>query len=59
MIQRVAWSVAFTIVVNGIQVDFMELPEPSRIEILMALISGKTNGIFSSEEYLEYEKAVS
>lgn len=40
------WSVAFTITVDGIQVDFMELPEQSRIEILRALLAGKTEGEF-------------
>lgn len=40
------WSVAFTITVDGIQVDFMELPEQSCIEILRALLAGKTEGEF-------------
>lgn len=40
------WSVAFTITADGIQVDFMELPEQSRIEILRALLAGKTEGEF-------------
>lgn len=53
------WIAAFTIVVNGIQVDFMELPEQSRLEILKALVAGKTNGTLDMREYLEYGKAVS
>lgn len=40
------WSAAFTIVADGIQIDFMELPEQSRIEILRALLAGKTEGEF-------------
>ena len=51
------WSVAFTIVVNGIQVDFMELPEQSRLEILKALIAGKTEGVLYSTEIARQKTA--
>ena len=44
------WCAAFTIVVDDIQVDFMELPEQRRLEILKALITGKTEGRLSEQE---------
>lgn len=53
------WTVAFTIVVDGIQVDFTELPEQKRIQILRQLFAGETNGILEDKEHLKYEKAVS
>ena len=53
------WTAAFTIVVDGIQVDFTELPEQRRIQILRRLFMGETNGTFENLEQLEYEKAVS
>lgn len=52
------WSVAFTITVDGVQVDFMELPEQSRIEILMALMVGKTEGVFP-DTHVAYQKNAS
>lgn len=54
-----AWSIAFTIVVNGLQVDFMELPEQHRVQILRRLFEGETSGTLDNEEPLEYQKAVS
>lgn len=53
------WSVAFTITVDGLQVDFMELPEQYRIQILRRLFEGETNGTLDCTKPLEYEKAVS
>lgn len=53
------WTAAFTIVVGGIQVDFTELPKQKRIQILMRLLAGETNGTLENPECLEYEKAVS
>lgn len=53
------WSVAFTITVDGIQVDFMELPEQSRIEILRALLAGKTEGEFLEIACLQPNRAAS
>lgn len=53
------WTAAFTIVVGGIQVDFTELPEQQRIQILRRLFAGETNGTFENPERLEYGKAVS
>ena len=53
------WTAAFTIVVGGIQVDFTELPEQQRIQILRNLFTGETNGTFENPERLEYGKAVS
>lgn len=52
-------TAAFTIVVDGIQVDFTELPEQKRIQILRSLFAGETNGTFEHLERLEYGKAVS
>lgn len=40
------WTAAFTIVVGGIQVDFTELPDQQRIQILWRLFVGETNGTF-------------
>lgn len=53
------WTAAFTIVVDGIQVDFTELPEQMRIQILRQLFVGETSGTLESPERLEYGKAVS
>lgn len=53
------WTAAFTIVVDGIQVDFSELPEQKRIQILRELFAGETNSTLESREQLEYGKAVS
>lgn len=44
------WSVAFTIIFEGIQVDFMELPLEHRIQILQNLAIGETQGILHKEE---------
>lgn len=53
------WTAAFTIVVDGIQVDFTELPEQKQIHILRRLLAGETNGILEDKEHLKYGKAVS
>ena len=53
------WTAAFTIVVGGIQVDFTELPEQKRIQILRCLFVGETNGTLENPERLEYGTAVS
>lgn len=53
------WSAAFTIVVNGLQIDFMELPEQCRIQILRSLFEGKTNGAIDNKELFGHDKAVS
>lgn len=53
------WTAAFTIVVGGIQVDFTELPEQQRIQILRRLFTGETNGTLENPERLECGKAVS
>lgn len=53
------WSVAFAITVDGLQVDFMELPEQYRIQILRRLFEGDTNGTLDHKEPMEYQKAVS
>lgn len=53
------WTAAFTIVVDGIQVDFSELTEQKQIHILRRLFAGETNGILEDKEHLKYEKAVS
>lgn len=53
------WTAAFTIVVGGIQVDFTELPEQQRIQILCRLFAGETSGALERPERLEYGKAVS
>lgn len=53
------WTAAFTIVVDGIQVDFTELPEQLRIQILRRLFVGETSGALERLEGLEYGKAVS
>lgn len=53
------WTAAFTIVVSGIQVDFTELPEQQRIQILRRLFAGETSGALERPERLEYGKAVS
>lgn len=38
------WCAAFTIVVDGVQIDFMELSDHYRLEILKALVAGQTEG---------------
>ena len=38
------WSVSFTIIVNGIQIDFTELSEKSRVHIIHQLITGEMKG---------------
>lgn len=38
------WTAAFTIVVGGIQVDFTELSDQDRIQILRSLFAGETMG---------------
>lgn len=53
------WTAAFTIVVGGIQMDFTELPEQKRIQILRSLFAGETNGTLEHPERLEFGKAVS
>lgn len=53
------WTAAFTIVVGGIQVDFTELPDQKRIQILRTLFTSETNGILEDKEHVKYEKAVS
>lgn len=53
------WTAAFTIVVGGIQVDFTELPEQQRIQILRKLFAGETSGTLEKPERLEFGKAVS
>ena len=53
------WTVAFTIVVDGIQVDFTELPEHKRIQILRSLFAGETQGNLYGEEHMQLEKSVS
>lgn len=53
------WIAALTIVVGGIQVDFTELPEKQRIQILRCLFAGETNGTLENPDCLEYGKAVS
>lgn len=53
------WTAAFTIVVDGIQVDFTELPEQKRIQILRSLFAGETNGTLENRGHMEYGKAVS
>lgn len=53
------WTAAFTIVVEGIQVDFSELPEQKRIQILRELSADETNGTLENQEQLAYGKAVS
>ena len=53
------WTAAFTIVVGGIQVDFTELPEQKRIQILQQLFAGATNGTLEESGRLEYGRAVS
>ena len=45
-----SWSVAFTIIFEGTQVDFMELPMENRIQILQDLVIGETQGILRKEE---------
>ena len=52
------WSVAFTIVVNGLQIDFMELPQEYRVHILRCLFEGETNGTLDNENSWKYQKAV-
>lgn len=52
------WTAAFTIVVDGIQVDFTELPEQKRIQILRQLFAGETSGTLENPEHLKYGKAV-
>lgn len=54
-----SWTAAFTIVVGGIQVDFTELPEQKRIQILRKLFAGETSGTLENLERLEFGKAVS
>lgn len=44
------WSVAFTIVVDGIEVDLMELSQAGRTQILLQLRQGITNGAFMEDE---------
>ena len=39
------WSVAFTITFKGLQIDFMELPDDARLQILKSLIAGETEGV--------------
>ena len=45
--------------VGGIQVDFTELPEQQRIQILQKLFAGETSGTYENPERLEYGKEVS
>lgn len=53
------WIASLTIVVGGIQVDFTELPEQKRIQILRCLFAGETSGTLENPDRLEYGKAVS
>lgn len=53
------WSAAFTIVVDGLQIDFTELSQQNRIEILKELVQGTTNGEILENDEPEYIKAVS
>ena len=36
------WRIAFTITFKGIEIDFMELPDDARLQILKSLIAGET-----------------
>ena len=52
------WSVAFTITFKGLQIDFMELPDDARLQILkslilQSLIAGETEGILYGETSCE------
>ena len=53
------WSAAFTITVGNLQIDFMELPESCRIQILKSLSAGETNGRIFEEDQPDHQKAVS
>lgn len=53
------WTVAFAIVVYGIQVDFTEPPKQQRIRILRKLFTGETNSTLVNPERLVYKKSVS
>ena len=43
------WRIAFTITFKGIEIDFMELPDDARLQILKSLIAGETEGVLYEE----------
>ncbi|MDD4509371.1 MAG: hypothetical protein PHY23_00400 [Oscillospiraceae bacterium] len=47
------WFVAFTITVNGLQIDFAELSENQRIQILTSLLNCETSGDLFEEGHDE------
>lgn len=47
------WSVAFTICVNGVDTDFMELAAEERTEIILQLMKGHTSGTLSEQPVRE------
>ena len=51
--KRGTWSAAFTIVVDGTEVDLMELSQASRTLILLQLRQGITCGELLEEEACE------
>ena len=52
-VKRGTWSAAFTIVVDGVEVDLMELSQASRTLILLQLRQGITCGELLEEEACE------
>lgn len=53
------WSAAFTITVDGIQIDLAELPQQNQIDIFCALMRGITAGEIIGNEEVGCVKAAS
>lgn len=47
------WQAAFTIVLDGMEIDWTELSSVSRMEILLQLRKGITSGELFEEESME------
>ncbi len=53
------WSAAFTIVVNGLQVDYSELSKEEQYQILWQLSRNQTSGEFLENGVQHLEKRIS
>lgn len=53
------WTIAFTIEVNGLQVDFTELTNEEQYQILWQLSRGRLSGEFMENGRQNLEKRIS
>ena len=53
------WTIAFTIEVNGLQVDFTELTNEEQCQILWQLSRGRLSGEFMEDGRQNLEKRIS